>query len=127
MEHLRGRTLSEVIQSGELGPAEVRTLGIEIAEALSAIHDAGLVHCDLKPPNVMITTDGHAKVMDFGLTGRNAASLDPAADADSPTITVSEEVVRKGTPQYMAPEQIRAFARTTAVTCSRWVWCSSKR
>jgi len=109
MEHLRGQPLSELIRERKLTPGEVKTLGIEIAEALSTIHGAGLVHRDLKPANVMITPDGHAKVMDFGLTGRNATSLDPGFDGNSPTITVTENIGPKGTPLYMAPEQIRGF------------------
>ncbi len=109
MEHLRGRPLNQLIGSDELPPDTMRALGLEIAEALSAIHEAGLVHCDIKPANVMVTADGHAKVMDFGLTGRNATILDPDADGNSPTVTASEEVVRKGTPMYMAPEQIRGL------------------
>src|SRR6266850_4757615 len=67
MELIRGEKLSDVLARGPLAPARALELAVEIAEGLSRAHDKGIVHRDLKPANVMLTEDGHAKIIDFGL------------------------------------------------------------
>ncbi|NIM02095.1 MAG: protein kinase [Acidobacteria bacterium] len=105
-EYLRGETLRETIARGTLTREKAIALCIEIGEALRAAHRAGIVHRDLKPENVFVTTDGHAKVLDFGLAKLTEAALPSDASATaSPTMTMAGMML--GTAGYMAPEQVR--------------------
>ncbi|MFJ7245364.1 protein kinase [Kitasatospora sp. NPDC098652] len=94
MELLTGRTLTEVLRAGLPEPALSLRWGREICGALAAAHDAGMVHRDIKPDNVMITDAGHLKVLDFGI-----AQLDTGAGGLTTTGTIV------GSPAYMAPER----------------------
>ncbi|MFB7910379.1 protein kinase [Kitasatospora sp. NPDC056076] len=94
MELLTGRTLTEVLRAGPPEPALSLRWGREICGALAAAHDAGMVHRDIKPDNVMITDAGHLKVLDFGI-----AQLDTGAGGLTTTGTIV------GSPAYMAPER----------------------
>src|SRR4051794_12782600 len=67
MELIRGRKLSDLLEGGALGTARTLDLAIEMAEALALAHDKGIIHRDIKPANVMVTEQGHAKIIDFGL------------------------------------------------------------
>ena len=106
-EYIDGVTLRTVLERGRIEVREALTIGIQIAQAVSAAHDAGIVHRDLKPENVMIRGDGYVKVLDFGLaklTGRESF----AADAEAATRLVdTRDGVVMGTFTYMAPEQAR--------------------
>jgi serine/threonine protein kinase/tetratricopeptide (TPR) repeat protein len=106
-EYIDGVTLRTVLERGRIEVREALTIGIQIAQAVSAAHDAGIVHRDLKPENVMIRGDGYVKVLDFGLaklTGRESF----AADAEAATRLVdTKDGVVVGTFTYMAPEQAR--------------------
>lgn len=97
MEYIAGKSLRESITKHGLPPAQLYQWAIEIAEALAAAHEAGVVHRDLKPGNVMITSRGTAKVLDFGL------AKTVYADATAETVTPQGTVM--GTCAYMAPEQ----------------------
>ena len=104
MEYVRGESLERRLRGGPLRLGEALRVAEEIAEAVDAAHKRRVVHRDLKPANVMLTEDGHIKVMDFGLATRL-----PHTDAVDQMVTMamaSEDVFR-GTPAYMAPEQIR--------------------
>jgi eukaryotic-like serine/threonine-protein kinase len=96
MEYLRGRTLAEILRmEGPFPPDRVAEVGEAAARALSVAHDAGIVHRDVKPGNVMITDQGEVKILDFGIA--HAFRWTPITEA--PAV--------QGTAEYMAPEQIR--------------------
>jgi len=103
MERLPGQTLADRIARGPMEPDEVRRLALEVLAALTEAHRAGLVHRDVKPGNILLTTDGHAKIADFGI----AKSVQESSLAE---LTVTGQVL--GTPAYLAPEQIDGAAAT---------------
>ena len=97
------RRLRERIDRGRLSVEAIIDIGTQIGEGLSRAHDAGILHRDLKPQNVMVTEDGRVKLLDFGL----AKSLAPReSDPDGMTLTRGTAAgTLLGTPGYMAPEQ----------------------
>lgn len=98
MELLPGPTLAEEVRdSGPLPVEEVRTVGYEVAGALQAAHDAGIVHRDIKPGNISYAADGTVKVLDFGITQIVDEALGHHA------LTMTDTIV--GTAEYLAPEQ----------------------
>lgn len=98
MELLPGPTLAEEVRdSGPLPVDEVRTIGYEVAGALQAAHDAGIVHRDIKPGNISYAADGTVKVLDFGIT----QLVDEALGQHQ--LTMTDTIV--GTAEYLAPEQ----------------------
>ncbi|MGH9321214.1 MAG: serine/threonine-protein kinase, partial [Vicinamibacteria bacterium] len=106
MELIQGEKLSDLMKSEPLPVARALELATEVAQGLAAAHDKGIVHRDLKPANVMVTTQGHAKIIDFGL----AKLLQPSpADGDLATALRAETDPRfvVGTVPYMSPEQAR--------------------
>jgi serine/threonine protein kinase len=114
MELVQGTTLEGYIRSEKPPLSEILRCFRDVARGLSAAHEAGLVHRDLKPQNVLVSGDGVVKVTDFGLARPLEAGADEGAtlDTDSPTLLAS--VTRTGqiigTPAYMAPEQFLARA-----------------
>jgi eukaryotic-like serine/threonine-protein kinase len=111
-EYIAGLTLDYKLASGALTEKEVISLGLQLAEGLSAAHEHGIVHRDLKPANLRLASDGRLKILDFGLAQLMSRSSEIGMTATQ-TLTQSQEVT--GTLPYMAPEQLRgepAEART---------------
>lgn len=106
MEFVEGKTLRETLAAGPLPLARAVQVAAEAAEALQAAHEKGLIHRDIKPANIMLTPEGHAKVMDFGLA-KHFAGHGPDTDAGGALMTVTGEGLTPGTPAYMSPEQLR--------------------
>ncbi len=108
MELIRGGNLSDLLTSGALPPKRTLDLAVEVAEGLARAHDRAIVHRDLKPANVMVTEDGHAKIIDFGL-----AKLTEPVTESSRTATVqapqTDPGLVMGTVAYMSPEQARGL------------------
>jgi serine/threonine-protein kinase len=106
MELVEGESLAEKLAGGALPPEQVLRYGEQVAEALEHAHSRDVVHRDLKCANVVITAEGRAKVLDFGLAGRIRA--DEVAEATTQSLE-SAELSGKiaGTLPYMAPEQLR--------------------
>ena len=101
MELVDGVTLADRVRGGRLRLEETVRIAMQIASALARAHAAGLVHRDLKPANVMITADGHVKILDFGLAKRVSG-----ATGDTATIAgASGSGMVVGTAAYMSPEQ----------------------
>jgi tetratricopeptide (TPR) repeat protein len=103
LEYVDGETLHALATRSLLSLPQVVEFASEIVEALEHAHRRGVVHRDLKPSNVMVTVDGHIKVMDFGLAKhRPATVVDPAGST-----SLTDPGTRLGTPAYMSPEQVR--------------------
>ena len=107
MELVPGETLAERIARGPLPVPEALSLLGQVAEALDAAHERGVVHRDLKPANVKVTPEGRVKVLDFGLAKALATDGDTPAASELPTLTATGTVV--GTTAYMSPEQARGL------------------
>lgn len=101
MEYIPGITLSDKVAAGPLPEKEVVRLGEQVAEGLSAAHEQGVIHRDLKPGNLRVTSDGRLKILDFGL-----AKLWHPVAASAATDSFSETQAMAGTLPYMAPEQL---------------------
>jgi serine/threonine protein kinase len=95
MEYIEGQELKELIQSGPLSSEEVIKFATQIAEGLQAAHKKGIVHRDIKSANIMITSEGKVKIMDFGLAKMHGG------------VQVTKVGTTIGTAAYMSPEQAR--------------------
>ena len=95
MEYLEGETLKEKLEGGPLPIGEALDMTLQIGKALARTHEQGIVHRDIKPANVMITIDGVAKIVDFGIAKLAGRTL------------LTKEGSTPGTLAYMSPEQLR--------------------
>ncbi|HWC99479.1 MAG TPA: protein kinase [Candidatus Sulfopaludibacter sp.] len=102
MELLDGETLAAKLKRAKPTIEQTLLWGRQIADALSAAHSKGIVHRDIKPGNVIVTSSGSVKVLDFGLAKRTPETT---LDGSSVTMTLTEAGKVMGTPAYMAPEQ----------------------
>ncbi|MGH9491346.1 MAG: protein kinase domain-containing protein, partial [Terriglobales bacterium] len=112
MQYLEGQTLRAKIAGRPLPLNRLLDWGAEIAGGLAAAHAKGIVHRDIKPANILITSDGRAKILDFGLAKARAAEAPAAAvDDDAPTLPYEAQLTTQGaalgTVAYMSPEQVR--------------------
>ena len=107
MELVRGEALSALVSRGAVPASRAIELAIEIAEALTRAHAIGIVHRDLKPANVMITADGHVKIIDFGVAKLIGARDDPRTASMTAAEALTESGMVVGTAAYMSPEQAR--------------------
>jgi eukaryotic-like serine/threonine-protein kinase len=103
-EFVDGKTLRQLINEKPFTLNETLNVSLQVADALSGAHAAGIVHRDIKPENIMIRRDGYVKILDFGL-----AKLTERADSgmETPTLLQSYPGLVMGTVQYMSPEQAR--------------------
>ncbi|WP_030471965.1 serine/threonine-protein kinase [Lentzea aerocolonigenes] len=98
MEYLPSKSLSAVLsERGTLPPRDVASIGMQVASALAAAHNAGIVHRDIKPGNVLLGDDGTVKITDFGIS---------RATGD---VTVTATGMLAGTPAYLAPEVAKGY------------------
>jgi len=117
MEFVRGQTLADLIGAGRIPSVDCMKYATQVADALAAAHSIGIVHRDLKPANVMVTPEGRAKVLDFGLAklaGEDALGGKPGELDQTLSIhvnggpkTVEGAII--GTMAYMSPEQAQGF------------------
>lgn len=105
MELVGGETLAEVIARGRVPISDAARIGAQVAAALEAAHDRGLVHRDLKPANIKLTSEGAAKVLDFGLAKAEVSRSEMATGPLPSSATGTGLVI--GTTSYMSPEQAR--------------------
>ncbi|MBS1834273.1 MAG: protein kinase [Acidobacteria bacterium] len=104
MEHVEGEPLNVRLEHGPLPVKEIVAIGTQVADALDAAHQSGVVHCDIKPGNIIVNRRGHVKVLDFGLARVCAATAAVPKD-NAETRAMSDIGMVMGTMQYMSPEQ----------------------
>ena len=122
LELVEGDTLADRLKRGAIPVEESLKLALQIAEALEAAHEKGVIHRDLKPANIKVTPDGKIKVLDFGLAKAFAGDEAEANAANSPTLSMqaTQQGVILGTAGYMSPEQARG--RTVDTRTDVWAF-----
>src|SRR5437764_8215382 len=106
-EFIEGVTLRASLTSGRMNPHSALEIAVQVASALAAAHDAGVVHRDIKPENIMLRPDGYAKVLDFGIAKLTER---PALDdhrVETTALLQTRRGLVLGTAHYMSPEQAR--------------------
>jgi serine/threonine protein kinase/Tfp pilus assembly protein PilF len=111
MEFVEGVTLTERKANGRTSVGEVLDVAVQVASALSAAHEAGIIHRDIKPDNIMLRRDGYVKVLDFGLAKLIEKNRSANADTEAPTraLVNTNPGAVMGTVAYMSPEQARGL------------------
>lgn len=103
-EFIEGETLSERLKAGVMNLSDALDVSVQVTSALCAAHQAGIVHRDIKPGNIMLRTDGIAKVLDFGLA---TLTEQKSNDLEAATLVKTKPGIVMGTAHYMSPEQAR--------------------
>ena len=106
MEYVEGETLQVAAHRELLPVRQIVDVAHELAQALEEAHGRGVVHRDLKPSNIMVTRQGHVKVLDFGLAKQTFEAAPDGIGSDAGT-RLTDAGTRLGTPAYMSPEQVR--------------------
>ncbi|HEX5602535.1 MAG TPA: serine/threonine-protein kinase, partial [Pyrinomonadaceae bacterium] len=110
MEYVEGMTLRQRIRNQAMKLGDVLDIAIQIADGLTAAHEAGIVHRDIKPENIIIRSEGYVKILDFGLA-KLTERHQSATTTTMPTLLFhSTPGVVIGTAAYMSPEQARGVA-----------------
>lgn len=117
MEYVKGATVRELLKTEALDDAKVLEISKQVCKALAAAHRAGVIHRDIKPENIVVTDDGHVKVLDFGLAKLIEGVRDETEFIGTSTLHTQPELLM-GTSQYMSPEQIRR----QSVDCRTDLW-----
>jgi eukaryotic-like serine/threonine-protein kinase len=107
-EFIEGVTLRASLECGKMNPRQAVDIAMQVASALAAAHDAGVVHRDIKPDNIMLRPDGYAKVLDFGIA--KLIEQEPALCVQATETTAllqTQPGLVLGTARYMSPEQAR--------------------
>src|SRR5215510_2809824 len=114
MEYVDGATLREKIHREQTEMRKLLRYLQQVAEGLAKAHAVGIVHRDLKPDNVLITRDGYAKILDFGLAKLTEQTKPPGVEGEAPTAVMRQPLstpgVVMGTVGYMSPEQAQSKA-----------------
>ncbi|MCP4692205.1 MAG: protein kinase [Desulfobacterales bacterium] len=95
-EFLEGKPLNQIMREDRLSFEQVADIGVQVAEAMDYAHEKGIIHRDIKPPNIIVSPDGRVKITDFGI-----ARIE---DPDMARLTRAGVIL--GTPMYMSPEQV---------------------
>ncbi|GAB3772713.1 serine/threonine protein kinase [Nocardioides ginsengisegetis] len=102
MEYVPGRTLAQIMADGRLAPGRAAGLGAQVADGLAAAHARGTVHRDVKPSNILVTDDDHAKISDFGISRTTGDAV------------LTHSGLVSGTPAYFSPQLARGLEPTPA-------------
>src|SRR6266513_1603224 len=108
-EMIEGETLRQRLVRGRMEVSEAVDVAIQVASALAAAHDTGIVHRDIKPENIMLRPDGYVKVLDFGIAKLAESAFAEATADEAGSMTLAETNLGSilGTVRYMSPEQAR--------------------
>jgi serine/threonine-protein kinase len=116
LEYIDGRTLKEILdENGPMPPRIAVALVVQVLDALNAAHNAGIIHRDVKPQNVIVMQSGKVKLMDFGI----------AREVDANTVTFTGSTVL-GSVHYLSPSRRKASPLPREATCIPRASCSTK-